>query len=71
MKIVMTLVLLGVLWSPLEGQVSAPSDTTPGIPRWFVTGYAGSFGVADDELGDVGMTTDASVLLGGRIGYLL
>ena len=71
MRIVLTLALLGALWSPLEAQVSAPSDTSTGYPNWFVTGYAGSFAIADDELDGVGMTTDASVLLGARIAYLL
>ncbi len=71
MRIMLTMALLGALWSPLEGQVSAPSDTTSGYSRWFVTGYAGSFGIADDELEGVGMTTDASVLLGARLAYRL
>ncbi|HET6362946.1 MAG TPA: outer membrane beta-barrel protein [Gemmatimonadota bacterium] len=71
MRILLTLTLLGALWSPLAAQVSAPSDTAPGYPRWFVTGYAGSFAIADDELDGVGMTTDASVLLGARLAYLL
>src|SRR5688500_4066026 len=69
MRIMLTLALLGALWSPVEGQVSAPSDTTPEYSRWFVTGYAGSFAIADDELDGVGMTTDASVLLGARLAY--
>jgi hypothetical protein len=69
MRILLALALMGALWSPLEGQVSAPSDTTPGFPRWFLTGYAGSLAIADDELDGVGMTTDASVLFGARLAY--
>lgn len=71
MRIMLTFALLGALWSPLAGQGTAPSDTTPAYPRWFATGYAGSFAIADDELDGVGMTTDASVLLGGRLAYRL
>lgn len=69
MRIILTLALLGAFWSPLAGQVSAPSDTTREYPRWFVTGYAASFAIADDELDGVGMTTDSSILLGARIAY--
>jgi hypothetical protein len=71
MRILLTLALMGALWSPLEAQVSAASDTTAEYPRWFVTGYAGSFAIADDELDGVGMTTDASILLGARVAYRL
>lgn len=69
MRMMLTLALVGALWSPLAGQVNAPSDPIPELPRWFVTGYAGSFTIADDELDGVGMTTDASVLLGARLAY--
>jgi hypothetical protein len=65
----MTLVLLGALWSPVLGQDGARSDGAPEYARWLVTGYAGSFGIADDELDAVGMTTEASVLLGARLAY--
>jgi hypothetical protein len=71
MRFLLTLAMLAALWSPVAAQESAPSDTTRGYPRWFATGYAGSFSIADDELDGVGMTTDASVLLGVRLAYEL
>jgi hypothetical protein len=37
--------------------------------RWLLTGYVGSLGIADDELDEVGMTTEASTLFGARLGY--
>jgi hypothetical protein len=63
--------MLAALWTPIAAQETAPSDTTRSHPRWFATGYAGSFAIADDELDGVGMTTDASVLLGARLAYRL
>ena len=69
MRILLTLAMLGALRSPLEGQESALSDATPGYSRWFLTGYVGSLALADDELDGVGMTADASVLLGARLAY--
>jgi hypothetical protein len=71
MRILLTLAMLVALRSPLAGQVSVPPDTTPGYSRWFVTGYAGNLAIAEDELDAVGMTTDASVLLGARLAYRL
>lgn len=69
MRIMLTLALLGALWSPLAGQDSAPPDSTRGYPRWFLTGYLGSLALADDELDGVGMTSEASMLLGARLAY--
>ena len=71
MRIMLTFALLGALWSPLAGQEGATTNSTPAYPRWFVTGYAGTFAIADDELDGVGMTTEASALLGARLGYRL
>ena len=71
MRLLLTLALLTALWTPVAAQEAATSDTTRGYPRWFATGYAGSFAIADDELDGVGMTTDASVLLGARMAYKL
>ena len=68
MRIMLTLAIVGALWSPAAAQDSAP-DPAPEYPRWFVTGYAGSFAIADDELDGVGMTTEASALLGARLAY--
>lgn len=70
MRYLLTLAMLAALWSPVAAQVRASSDTM-GFPRWFATAYAGSFAIADDELDGVGMTTDASVLLGARLAYKL
>lgn len=66
MRIMLALVLLITPSAPLMAQ-----QESEGNPRWFLTGYAGSFGIADDELDAVGMTSDASVMLGARLGYLI
>lgn len=75
MRIMLALVLLVTLSAPLAAQQRSVegtgSDTLSSEdPRWLLTGYAGSFGIADDELDEVGMTTDASVMFGARLGYL-
>ncbi len=70
MRIMLTLAIVGALWSPAAAQDIA-TDSAPEYPRWFLTGYAGSFAIADDELDAVGMTTDASALLGARLAYRL
>lgn len=73
MRITLALVLLVTLSSPLAAQQRAsevePDTLSSEYPRWFVTGYAGSFGIADEELDEVGMTTDASIMFGARVGY--
>jgi len=61
-------ILLIACASPLAAQTdSGGADSA--ASRWMLTGYAGSFGIADEELDGVGMTTDASVLFGVRLGY--
>jgi hypothetical protein len=73
MRIMLALVLLVTLSAPLAAQQRAEdggADTLSfDYPRWFLTGYAGSFGIADEELDEVGMTTDASIMFGARLGY--
>ena len=68
MRIMLTLAIVGALWSPAAAQDTA-TDSAREYPRWFITGYAGSFAIADDELDAVGMTTDASAMLGARLAY--
>ena len=62
--------LVVALAAPLRAQEpeSSTADTL-NSPRWFVTVYVGSFGIADDELEGVGMTSDAGAIVGGRLGY--
>jgi hypothetical protein len=71
MKTIWTLGFLILLSAPVGAQQPvAPVDTLGSDEeRWFLTGYAGSFGVAEGELDEVGMTTDASVMFGARLGY--
>jgi len=73
MRIMLALVLLVMLSAPLAAQQRADgggADTLSSeYPRWFLTGYAGSLGIADGELDEVGMTTDASLMFGARLGY--
>ena len=68
MRIMLALVVLVTLSSPLAAQQRAaevePDTLSSEYPRWLVTGYAGSFGIADEELDAVGMTTDASIRAG-------
>jgi hypothetical protein len=72
MKTIWTLGFLILLSAPLAAQRPAATADTLGSDedRWLLTGYAGTFGVADEELDEVGMTTDASVMFGARLGYL-
>jgi hypothetical protein len=70
MRTLWTLGFVIFLNAPLAAQQPGVRDTLADeTPAWFVTGYAGSFGIADDELDEVGMTTDASVIFGARLGY--
>jgi hypothetical protein len=71
MKSLLTLVFLIGIAAPVSAQqegMGADPDST-GDLRWLLTGYVGSFGIADDELDEVGMTTEASTLFGARVGY--
>ena len=71
MKILLTLVVLIAMTAPLsaqpEGMGADPASSDD--LRWLLTGYVGSLGIADDELDEVGMTTEASTLFGARLGY--
>ena len=59
MKILRILALVLFLWAPLEAQEAERSRCLDDAsPRWLLTGYIGSFGIADDELDEVGMTTE-------------
>jgi hypothetical protein len=70
MKTAWSLGLLILISAPLAAQEPGARDTgNDEDPRWFLTAYAGSLGVADDELDEVGMTTDASAMFGARLGY--
>ena len=51
------------------GMAVADTVESEADPRWLATVYAGTFGIADDELSGVGMTTDAGALFGARVGY--
>jgi hypothetical protein len=64
-----TIGLLVALAAPAVAQDRGTETTTPDSLRWMATAYAGSFGVADDELAGVGMTTDAGPVFGARLGY--
>ena len=64
-----TIGLLVALAAPAAAQDRGTETTTPDTLRWMATAYAGSFGVADDELAGVGMTTDAGAVFGARLGY--
>lgn len=64
-----TIGLLVALAAPAAAQDRGTGTTTPDSLRWMATAYAGSFGVADDELRGVGMTTDAGPVFGARLGY--
>jgi hypothetical protein len=71
MKILLTLVVLIAMTAPLSAQpegMGADPASSDDLP-WLLTGYVGSLGIADDELDAVGMTTEASTLLGARLGY--
>ena len=71
MRILLSLVFLIALTGPLAAQDASRRAGAHSAAElhWFLTGYAGSLGIADDELDEVGMTTDASILLGARLGY--
>lgn len=72
MKILLMLVILIAMTTPLSAQpagIGADPASSDDL-RWLLTGYAGSLGIADDELDAVGMTTEASTLFGARLGYL-
>lgn len=68
-----TIGLLAALAAPAAAQdggtVAGAADTLASAPRWLATVYAGSFGIADDELATVGMTSDAGAIFGARVGY--
>ena len=70
-----TVMLLIALATPAAAQerdtTMAVADTveSEADPRWLATVYAGTFGIADDELDGVGMTSDAGALFGARLGY--
>ena len=71
MRILLTLMFLTALTAPLSAQpeaIGADPASSGGLP-WLLTGYVGSLGIADDELDEVGMTTEASILFGARLGY--
>jgi hypothetical protein len=71
MKILLTLVVLIAMTAPLSAQpegMGADQASSDDL-RWLLTGYVGSLGIADDELDEVGMTTEASTLFGARLGY--
>jgi hypothetical protein len=71
MKSLLTLMFLIAIAAPVSAQQEgrgAEPDSTRDL-RWLLTGYVGSFGIADDELDEVGMTTEASTLFGARLGY--
>jgi len=71
MKILLTLVVLIAMAAPLSAQPEGMGADTasPDDLRWLLTGYVGSLGIGDDELDEVGMTTEASALFGARLGY--
>jgi hypothetical protein len=70
MKAIWGLGLLFLLSAPLAAQEPGAREALDDADsRWLLSGYAGSFGVADDELDEVGMTTDASAMFGARLGY--
>lgn len=70
MKTLCTLAFVFFLCAPLAAQDPGVRDADDDAsPRWFLTGYGGSLGIADDELDEVGMTTDASAIFGARLGY--
>lgn len=68
-----TIGLLAALAAPAAaqdgGRESLAADTLASDRRWLATLYAGSFGIADDELSTVGMTSDAGAVFGARVGY--
>lgn len=68
-----TVGLLVALAAPAAAQErgvdTADPDTLAAEPRWLASVYAGSFGIADDELEGVGMTSDAGPVFGARLGY--
>jgi hypothetical protein len=70
-----TVMLLVALAAPAAaqdrttGMAVADSVESEADPRWMATVHAGTFGIADDELSGVGMTTDAGTLFGARLGY--
>jgi hypothetical protein len=72
MKSLLTLVFLIAMAGPLSAQQEGMEvdPASSGNLRWLLTGYVGSFGIADDELDEVGMTTEASTLFGARLRYL-
>lgn len=71
MRILWTLVFLIAPAMPLAAQDAAmrADAAAAAAPRWLLTGYVGTLGIADGELDEVGMTTEASVLFGARLGY--